>query len=579
MKKILWLGIIFSLLFVGHSFAAASFTVSTSGTTINATLSGVTNLSDQYKLLIQTTALPATPPTVSVIPGDISVQQPNAQGVVTWSIQNNTAGTTYYVGVEEIPQTIPPAVAASPIYPVVSKTVTTAQSTLFYSHLTTTASGSNVILQGAIDPVKQPNYQSYAVYLAYSASADMSNPINPNLQSVQAPVAGSPTGITDGSDGTGDPAGNYYWVLSGLNPNTTYYARQTIVFNGQSVVDAIVAFNGGTGAVVSNSAFNPITGTSTNLNSTSYTLLSGFPGLTVLPSPQVCAQEQAAATAAGTNPPLCNVNDLLNYALKLLIGISGVVLVFRLMYEGYTIMTTDVPFLKASSKAGFFSALLGLMLALSSYIILNTINPKLVSESVNVAQLNIGIAGGDTNAPTTFVSTGQMPTNVYCPGSGRSSAVSQIAQSYKGHVTYSQTNKTALAGPDGNAVLDCSSFANTVLKCAGYVPGVDFINEGSASIFGSAESVNMNSGFTINGSSVLINNKVLNAGDLVGWTPSQGGGNGHVIIYIGNATFADSHSSSTPGGAIGIYSAATIQSLYGGSRANDIIHEVKRTPL
>ncbi len=425
----------------------------------------------------------------------------------------------------------------------------------------------------------------------------MSSPIQPRMQSYDAPCTSASIGIADGtttcamtsvdmSEGGGaapveynEPAGNYYWVLGGLDSHTTYYAQQTIISpDGQSGVGKIISFNGGTGAVISSSStFDPISGTNTNLNSSDYNLLEPFPGLSVIPSAATCAQEEATATRNGTAQPVCDVNGLLNYAMKLLIGLSGVVLVLRLMYEGYSYMVTDVPFLKASSKAGFFSALMGLMLALSAYVILNTINPKLVDETVNVAQLNIGVAGGDVDAPTQFLSKTQQLPNIICPGSGGSSVINQIAQSYVGKVTYSQAIPKGAVGSDGYQRLDCSGFANTVLQCAGFVQGKDYINSGSADIFGNSEKVNMSSGFVINGNDVLINNKVLNPGDLVGWTPSQGGGNGHVIIYIGNATFADSHSSSVPGGAIGIYPAASLKNLYGGSKPIDTIQEVKRT--
>jgi len=561
MKKILWLSILLSTLFAGHAFAAYTLNVPTpAGSTITATLTGVSATStSSFQLQVQTAPFSATAAPVQAAPGgalsgssisaagtaDPSVQKPS-NGTVTWSLSENP-NTTYYVQVLELP-----ALPGTPTWATGSQTVKTGA--LSFPTLTTSLQGSSIQISGAFDPTKQSNYANYTETLTYSTSANLSNPIQAAMPSV-----------------AGTALGSYYWMIP-VSPNTTYYAQQTITVTGttnQFVDPAIINFDGGTGAAMSSATVTSL------LNTQSYTLLSGFPGLSVLPDPPLCAREQAAGNA----PAFCNINDVLNYFLKLMIGLSGVALVFRLMWEGYQYMMTDVPFLKASSKAGFFTALGGLVLALSAYLILNTINPKLVSDSNSIAQLSIGVAGGDTNAPTTFLSKAQIPTGIYCPNSGRSGAISQIAQSYQGHVTYSQAIPKGAVGSDGFIRLDCSGYANTVLECAGYTPGTDYINDGSAGIFANAESVTMSSGFTISGSNVLINNKQLNPGDLVGWTPSQGGGNGHVIIYIGNATFADSHSSTTPGGAIGIYSASTIQSLYGGNRANDTIHEVSRRPF
>jgi cell wall-associated NlpC family hydrolase len=440
--------------------------------------------------------------------------------------------------------------------------------------LTSIKDGNDIVVSGKIDTAKYPQYQQFVIKLVVSRSQDLSSPVIGPITSQVDSTGTSKAGISDGTaDSTTYPAGSYYWRLKGLLPSTLYYFQATLTSSGgvsKSLVDSVNASNGST--ITPGSAAQQA-----DLNQRSYTLLSGFPGFTVLPDPDLCAQERAAGKA----PQFCDINDVLNYAIKLLIGITGVVLVLRLMYEGYQYMVSDVPFLKASAKSGFFTALGGLLLAMTSFVILNTINPKLVSETVNVQPLAIDV-GGDTNTPTTFVSNGQMPSGVICPNSGRSSAVAQIAPSWKGKVTYSQTNKSSAAGPDGYAVLDCSSFVNTVLKCAGYVPGKDFVNEGTSSIFASAEKVNMSSGFKISGSNVLINGTKLNPGDVIGWPPSANPqGNGHAIIYIGNGTFYDSHGGTSgrqPGNAIGVYTAAQIQQLFGGSNSGETITSVERVP-
>ena len=413
MKKILWLGIIFSFLFASHGFAAYSFTATTSGNTVTASLSGATGSTSSFQIVVQ--SIPFTTTTtsskVAYSTTDPTIQKPNAQGVVNWSIPENS-NTTYYVRATEIPVHV---VGSTP-YTSSVVTVKTAQVTLYFNHLTTTKQGNYLFVEGSIDTKKQPDYLTYRVYLTYSKSADLSNPIQVGLRSHTAGAEEAPYGISDGYNGDTtyddtDPAGSYYWVLTGLTPGATYYMQQTIVRDAQNTVaDRIDSFNADSGAIIAPAVPANASG-GTGLNTNSYTLLSGgLPGLSVLPDPTVCAQQQADAIAKGKNPPLCSVNDLLNYALKLLIGISGVVLVLRLMYEGYQYMVTDVPFLKASSKSGFFTALTGLLLALSSYVILNTINPKLVNESINVQQLSIGITAPDTDT-SPLIQNGAAPTS------------------------------------------------------------------------------------------------------------------------------------------------------------------------
>ncbi|HTH93565.1 MAG TPA: M15 family metallopeptidase [Candidatus Paceibacterota bacterium] len=400
MKKLLWLSLLLSVLFARHSFAAPNFNATEKGNTVTASLSGG-NTSSSYRLLIQTTPFssnftPSSIPSAGAV--DPTVKKPDSTGSITWTVSEHY-NTTYYVRAIEIPKSlVTTAWVGDPV------TVKTDQQTLYFTPLTTSTQSGKLIVQGNLNPSKQTNYLQYKITLAYSRSADMSNPVNAGMKSLTGPDTDLYSeGISDGQSEMKDssradakvyPAGNYYWVLSGLTPGVTYYMQQTITDpDGNVTVDKAVKFNGTDGIVVGNTA-----STSTNLNTSSYTLLTPLPGLTSVPSAADCAAEQAAATAKGQNPPLCSVNDLLNYALKLLIGICGVVLVLRLMFEGYQYMVTDVPFLKASSKAGFFTALTGLLLALSSYVILNTINPKLVDETVNIQQLAIGVTALDVDS-------------------------------------------------------------------------------------------------------------------------------------------------------------------------------------
>ncbi len=418
MKKILFFSILFSLLLVSRTFAALTLTASTGITTITASLSGVTN-ADKYQLVVQPTQFTSGTYTGSTtsIPGttDPTIQQSSAASsgkpaTLHWSLSGYNPNTTYYIRVAEIPQNL----ISSASYVTPSQTVKTTPFTVYYNDLSVDIEDSYANIKGFIDPIKQKNYQDYHAYLTYSKSPDLSNPIQSGIPSLAYATVGSPNGISDGKGPNGedvsqdDPAGTYWWVLPGIQPNTTYYMQQTLVLNANnSIKGKIQSFDGSTGATafVPSSA-NSGSGAGQNLNPNVYTFLSDPSKSTIFPDPDVCAQEQQQAQAAGKTPPKCSFNDYLNLAIQILIGITGVILVLRLMYVGFEYMTTDLPFKKANAKGQFFTSLMGLLLVLTSYIILNTINPKLVNETVNVQQLAIGVTAPDTDTTPLIQNTG-----------------------------------------------------------------------------------------------------------------------------------------------------------------------------
>ncbi|MES2224788.1 MAG: NlpC/P60 family protein [Patescibacteria group bacterium] len=342
-----------------------------------------------------------------------------------------------------------------------------------------------------------------------------------------------PSAKTEKGDVPGINAdGTYYWKLSSLSPSTVYYYQQSATVKGNKVPvkGSVANFNSNVGTtIVPGSAEEKA-----DLNKRSYTLLSGFPNFSVLPDPDLCAQQRAA----GENPRFCDMNDVINYFMKLLIGLCAVSLVFRIMYEGFVYMTSDMPFKVASAKSSLYAAILGLLLALTSYIILNTINPKLVDGTVSVDQLGIGveIVGDGSTSFNLGTKTKGLPTPVYCPGSGGRAQLSKIAMSFQNNVVYNQTLRNSLQ-PNGKVALDCSSYVAQVLNCAGYtIPGVSTSNTNTASIFGGSGAEKISTISSANGV-VTVNNKVLQVGDLLGWTGSKG----HVVMYIGGGQIIEVH--------------------------------------
>src|SRR3989344_5651822 len=69
-------------------------------------------------------------------------------------------------------------------------------------------------------------------------------------------------------------------------------------------------------------------------------------------------------------------------AFKLGIGVAGALAVLAIAYNGIKYMLSDVITNKADAKKGIGNSLLGLVIALASFLILNTINPSLTNLTI-----------------------------------------------------------------------------------------------------------------------------------------------------------------------------------------------------
>lgn len=392
--------------------------------------------------------------------------------------------------------------------------------------LVTQVNGSMVSIGGKINTTTNPLFKTFSIKGYLSTDPTFATFIKTGVPPTKA-VA---------NDGT------YGWTFPDLAPSTTYHFKQQ-VSDGKTTEESKVYPITTIAATASGSASSA--GSQSDFDKRSYRLLAPFPGLSVLLDPDLCQEQKLS----GKNGQICDINDFLNYMFKLLVSLAAVLLVLRLVYEGYQYIVTDIPFLKANAKSGFMEALGGLALALSAYLILNTVNPKLVENTISINKVAVSIEG-DTNAPVKFVSNGKMPSDIYCPKTGKGSSVAQIAQSFSGKVTYNMGGKDPSATRDGTAILDCSGYVVTVLDCAGYKSGSDYINSGTSDIFSNAEKIT-------SVTTTAINGKELRPGDLVGWVQGQKGEKfGHVLIYIGNGRVMDSHGGGgkVSGKAIGNYS-------------------------
>jgi cell wall-associated NlpC family hydrolase len=222
--------------------------------------------------------------------------------------------------------------------------------------------------------------------------------------------------------------------------------------------------------------------------------------------------------------------DYFGMIFKILIGLAGVLAVIMIFYGGVQYMTTDAIGDKEEGKKRIWNAVIGLLIALGSYTILNTVNPDLLEFKFGINKVTIQYTPGDVAGPLLTTSTGLYePSGILCNGTGGPSSVLPIVQSYLGKVTYRLGGKGQQA-PSATVYYDCSGFVHRVLECAGMTTGA----QGTAGIFAGAESVTTMTAGSVNGIA-------LQPGDLLGWVSGGAESSGHVVIYVGNGQVAESH--------------------------------------
>lgn len=321
-------------------------------------------------------------------------------------------------------------------------------------------------------------------------------------------ASGQSTTLTVGANGVQE------YVIDGLQALTTYhYAVRDAVVTSHYYVQQTSFTTGATGTGY---VLTPDGGTAPSCSggADGYCLLAPVGGLTVIRDV-----------------------DLKNYftlIYKILIGAAGALAVIMIFWGGVQYMTTDTIGGKEYGKERIRNAIVGLILALSSYAILNTVNPDLLDFTFGVNKLELEyIPPGDLNGSLLTSTSGLfVPSQIVCPGAGGSPVVGDIVQSYLNKVTYIMGGKGS-TGPSNTVAYDCSGFVNRVLQCA----GLPYTANGTAGIFAGAEPVASPNDIT----ATKVNGIDLVPGDLLGWPPGNGETYGHVVIFIGNGMIAESH--------------------------------------
>lgn len=380
MKKllILSLSLFFSLTTVGHA-VQYPLEVAVTDTDMTVTLSGATGQTTPLLILAQTAPFQGNAVDYAQNNGIVRfldegigrpspfdrTRQPNSSGVAVWKF-STLPNTTYYIRIYNVTNIANPQLVTE------TKTVTTPKVTSFYgASLAITTNGQQASFTGKVDTSRYGTVAPMRITLEYALDKDFAQ--KQIAQSTKT-KGGAIEGVSD--DGT------YYFELSGLTPKQLYFFRQIVQIGGTTITVPGDSFRAGETYVPSGSV-------EATINDNVYNLLAPWPNFTKLMDPGMCAQQKAQGTLPAN--AVCDVNGFINFAFKTLIGLTAVMLVLRLVYEGYKYVVTDVPFLKANAKSEFGTALVGLLIALSAYTIFNTINPKLVSNTISIDQVAVGV--------------------------------------------------------------------------------------------------------------------------------------------------------------------------------------------
>lgn len=108
-----------------------------------------------------------------------------------------------------------------------------------------------------------------------------------------------------------------------------------------------------------------------------------------------------------------NTVDLATYIpnmIKLIIGLASALAVIKIIIGGIQYMSTDAVGGKSAGKDTIQNALLGLLLAISAYTILYTVNPKLLNIDLNIDRQAAGAAFDASIGTTTQPINGVIPT-------------------------------------------------------------------------------------------------------------------------------------------------------------------------
>jgi hypothetical protein len=244
---------------------------------------------------------------------------------------------------------------------------------------------------------------------------------------------------------------------------------------------------------------------------------------------------------AGDKP----LSKYLNIMIRIVIGIAAVLAMIMIVVGGIQYMTSELISSKEEGKKRISNAILGLIIALGSYVLLFMVNPDLLKVEPGLESTFLEFEESESSIGFVPISSAALAQSggISCPGSGGVAQLATLARTFLGHTTYSQAKKNQTDPSIPTAYLDCSSFVAQVYKCAGLPSIFTGGCTSTACIFapGSPRLFPVSTVTSSGGSAIVNNNYELRPGDLLGWRAVDAGtAFGHVVMYIGNGQFIDS---------------------------------------
>ena len=162
----------------------------------------------------------------------------------------------------------------------------------------------------------------------------------------------------------------------------------------------------------------------------------------------------------------------INFLYAFSIGIAGLLAVIKIIVAGVKYMMTDVVSTKSNAKGEITGALLGLLLILGAYIILNTINPRLNKQETNFDALppDPELA----NRPSVTTEDGKTPdqvTNALAQNLPTCSVTSSLGISANGLYTLNQIDVSKCNAADTKTAL--AEFAKNCTQSGGSQNGTN----------------------------------------------------------------------------------------------------------
>jgi len=137
--------------------------------------------------------------------------------------------------------------------------------------------------------------------------------------------------------------------------------------------------------------------------------------------------------------PTINLAEYLPNLVKLAIGLAAALSVIYIIIGGFKYISTDAIFEKKEGKETITNAVWGLLLAISSVVILNTISPKILNVNLKIEPTKVEdlLAANQTGGGYT------QPTQV-APGTGNCVCADSVTVGFYGTISqYNVTNGTS----------------------------------------------------------------------------------------------------------------------------------------